>query len=136
MGGEDDVVEGGQGGREGVAVGAWLLREHVNGCTTEVAGDECGVQGVHVDDVSAREVDEQGTGFHELEFGATDQVGVGLLAVHVYGDDVGFAQHGLHGGHLCGVAQGEALGGVVEDDVEAHGLARTESCVPSVAVAE
>ena len=54
----------------------------------------------------------------------------------MYGDDVGFAQHGLHGGHLCGVAQGEALGGVVEDDVEAHGLGEDGELRADVAVAD
>ena len=123
-GGEDDVVEGGQGRGEGVAVGARLLGEHVDGSTAEVSGHERGVQGLHVDDVSAREVDEQGARLHEFELGAADQVRVGLLAVDVHGDDVGLAQDSFHRGHLRGVAQGEALGGVVEDDVEAHGLSQ------------
>ncbi len=46
---------------------------------------------------------------HELQFGATDQVGGGLLAVHVQ-NDVGFAQASWW---ACGVAQGEALAAAV-----------------------
>ena len=122
MGRENDVVEGRQGRVEGVAVGARLLGEHVDGRTAQVTGHERGVQRINVDDVTARQVNEQGTGLHELELDSSDEVRVGFLAVHVHGDDVGFAQDGLHGRHLRGVAQGEALGGVVEDDVEAHGL--------------
>ena len=89
--GENDVVEGGQGRGEGVAVGARFLGEHVDGRAAQVARDQCGVQGIHVDDVSAREVDEQGAGLHELELASPDEVGVGLLAVHVHGDDIGLA---------------------------------------------
>ena len=91
MGREDDVVEGCQGRVEGVAVGARLLGEHVDGRATQVTRDERRVQRIDVDDVSARQVDEQGTGLHELELDSSDEVRVGLLAVHVHGDDVGLA---------------------------------------------
>ena len=94
------------------------------------------MQRVDVDDVTARQVNEQGAGLHQLELDFSDEVRVGFLAVHVHGDDVGFAQHGLHGGHLCGVAQGEALGGVVEDDVKAHGLGEDGELGADVAVAD
>ena len=87
-----------------------------------MTGHERGVQRINVDDVTARQVNEEGTGLHELELDASDEVRVGFLAVHVHGDDVGLAQDGLHGRHLRRVAQGKALGCVVEDDVEAHGL--------------
>ena len=91
MGRENDVVEGRQGRVEGVAVGARLLGEHVDGRATQVTGHERGVQRINVDDVTARQVNEQGTGLHELELDASDEVRVGFLAVHVHGDDVGLA---------------------------------------------
>ena len=54
----------------------------------------------------------------------------------MHGDDVRLAQHRFHGGHLRGVAQGQALGGVVEDDVEAHGLGQDGQLGSDVAVAD
>ena len=86
--------------------------------------------------MTARQVNEQGTGLHQLELDFSDEVRVGFLAVHVHGDDVGLAQDGLHGRHLRGVTQGKALGCVVEDDVEAHGLGEDGELSTDVSVAD
>ncbi len=89
-------------GREGSPL-ARGLREHVRP-HHRVAGDSA-AEGVHVDDVS-REIDERAPGFA----GSNSVRPIRLVLDswrHVHGDDVGFAPFGLHGGHLCGVAQGE-----------------------------
>ena len=98
--------------------------------------DQRGVEGLHVDDVPAGQVDEQGPGLHQRKLVAPDEVGVGFLAVNVHGDDVGLTQDGLHGRHLRCVTQGQAFGRVVEDDVEPHGLGEDGKLSADVAVAD
>ena len=136
MGGEDDVVEQGQVGGEGVAVLLRLVGEHVEGRSCQVPRAQRLVERVDVDDESPRQVEEQRPGLHHRELAPPDEIRVRLLPVDVDGDDVRLAQHRLHGGHLGGVAQGEPLCGVVEDDVHPHRLGQHGQLGADVAVAD
>ncbi|MND93617.1 hypothetical protein D3C80_858090 [compost metagenome] len=116
VGRQDDVLQPLQGTGEGVGVGARLLGEDVHRRAGDAARLQRLGQGVDIDDVTARQVQEQGARLHLRQLGRADDQGVVLAPVDMQADHVGLGQQGVQRAHAPGVAQGQTFRQVVEDD--------------------
>ena len=84
---------------------------------------------------SARQVDEQGSWLHHVEFAFAKHSGVLRRTIHVQRDDIGFAKHRFHSGHRLGVAKGKPFCDVVENDFHAQSLSKYRKLRADVSVA-
>ncbi|MNQ64732.1 hypothetical protein D3C85_791670 [compost metagenome] len=66
--------------------------------------------------MAARQVQEQGARFHFRQLVGADDQGVVLASIDMQADHVGLGQQGVQRTHPPGVAQGQTLRQVVEDD--------------------
>jgi len=111
VGGEEDVREG-EEGAEGVAGGGeGFLAVDIEAGTGEAASEEGFEEGGFIDEGAAGDVDEDGGGPHEGEFGAADEVAGLRVEDGVEGDEIGggeevgkarafFNAGALHGGGI------------------------------------
>ncbi len=132
--GEDDVVETAQRRLERVALRLRLDREHVHRRTGDVAGLDVLAQRLGVDHHAARGVDEQRARLHRRELLRPEEAGVAGPAVDVQRDHVGLGQQLVEGVHPTGVAVGEPVGGVEEDDPQPERLGDVGELGADVAV--
>ena len=136
MRGEDDVAESTKVGLERFALTLGLDREDVDRGTGDVARFDVLAQGDCVDGDAAREVEEERTRLHQLEFVVAEQAGVSRTSVDVQGHDIGDDEQRLKRRATGRVAEREFVIGVVEIDLEAEGFGDDRQLAADVAVAD
>ena len=136
VGGQDHVVQPAQRGLERLALPLRLDREHVEGGTRDVAGEDVLAQGHVVDDHAARGVDEQRARLHLLELLVTEEAGVARAPVDVQGHHVRLRQQVVQRRHPLRVAVREPVVGVEVDDPEPDRLGDHGELRADVAVAD
>ncbi len=75
VGGDEEIVEaGGAGDEEGVVGGGRFGRQDIDGGSADRAGLQGGDEVGFVDEITASGVDEDGTGFHQFQGIAVDEM--------------------------------------------------------------